>query len=170
MKTWLIDNVLLPCSSQLSIVLFSAVMYYCRLSNTGCCPSPWFKLNIFFSCRLQRHFWFECLKKRKLPFLLAFYLILWRHHLAKYDVIVSRIMTSSSGKWWRHHRFFVSNRNLCAIHAKRVTIMPKDIHLARRIRGRSDVGCPWTTREKSCVLSFILLKKTKWSVVFLYPS
>ena len=25
--------------------------------------------------------------------------------------------------------------NLCAIHAKRVTIMPKDIHLARRIRG-----------------------------------
>ena len=27
--------------------------------------------------------------------------------------------------------------NLCAVHAKRVTIMPKDIHLARRIRG------PW---------------------------
>ena len=25
--------------------------------------------------------------------------------------------------------------NLCAIHAKRVTIMPKDIHLTRRIRG-----------------------------------
>ena len=25
--------------------------------------------------------------------------------------------------------------NLCAIHSKRVTIMPKDIHLARRIRG-----------------------------------
>ncbi len=38
--------------------------------------------------------------------------------------------------------FFVSNRNLCAIHAKRVTIMPRDIHLARRIRGRSDAGCP----------------------------
>jgi histone H3-like centromeric protein A len=28
-------------------------------------------------------------------------------------------------------------RNLCAIHAKRVTIMQKDIQLARRIRG------PW---------------------------
>ncbi|XP_005742391.1 histone H3-like [Pundamilia nyererei] len=28
-----------------------------------------------------------------------------------------------------------SNTNLCAIHAKRVTIMPKDIQLARRIRG-----------------------------------
>ena len=25
--------------------------------------------------------------------------------------------------------------NLCAIHAKRVTIMPKDIQLARRVRG-----------------------------------
>ena len=25
--------------------------------------------------------------------------------------------------------------NLCAIHAKRVTIMPKDLWLARRIRG-----------------------------------
>ena len=28
--------------------------------------------------------------------------------------------------------------NLCAIHAKRVTIMPKDIQLARRIRGQRD--------------------------------
>ncbi|GMT04920.1 hypothetical protein PENTCL1PPCAC_27094, partial [Pristionchus entomophagus] len=28
--------------------------------------------------------------------------------------------------------------NLCAIHAKRVTIMPKDIQLARRIRGEHD--------------------------------
>ena len=27
------------------------------------------------------------------------------------------------------------NTNLCAIHAKRITIMPKDIQLARRIRG-----------------------------------
>ena len=25
--------------------------------------------------------------------------------------------------------------NLCAIHARRVTIMPKDIQLARRLRG-----------------------------------
>lgn len=25
--------------------------------------------------------------------------------------------------------------NLCALHAKRITIMPKDIRLARRIRG-----------------------------------
>ena len=32
--------------------------------------------------------------------------------------------------------------NLCAIHAKRVTIMPKDMQLARRIRGeRGLAGC-----------------------------
>ncbi|CAO2161450.1 unnamed protein product [Urochloa humidicola] len=30
--------------------------------------------------------------------------------------------------------------NLCAIHAKRVTIMPKDIQLARRIRGREGLS------------------------------
>jgi histone H3 len=28
--------------------------------------------------------------------------------------------------------------NLCAIHAKRVTIQPKDIQLARRLRGERD--------------------------------
>ncbi len=30
--------------------------------------------------------------------------------------------------------------NLCAIHAKRVTIMVKDIQLARRIRGLGDLA------------------------------
>merc|ERR1711971_1550548 len=30
--------------------------------------------------------------------------------------------------------------NLCAIHAKRVTIMPRDMQLARRIRGRGAPG------------------------------
>ena len=29
----------------------------------------------------------------------------------------------------------LEDTNLCAIHANRVTIMPKDIRLARRIRG-----------------------------------
>ncbi len=29
----------------------------------------------------------------------------------------------------------LEDANLCAIHSKRVTIMPKDIRLARRIRG-----------------------------------
>jgi histone H3 len=28
-----------------------------------------------------------------------------------------------------------ADANLCAIHAKRVTIMPKDLQLARRLRG-----------------------------------
>ena len=33
--------------------------------------------------------------------------------------------------------------NLCAIHAKRVTIMPKDIQLAHRVRGEhAKVWCP----------------------------
>jgi len=32
--------------------------------------------------------------------------------------------------------FFYSN--LCAIHAKRVTVMVRDMQLARRIRGRRD--------------------------------
>lgn len=31
-------------------------------------------------------------------------------------------------------------RNLCAIHAKRVTVMTRDIQLARRIRGRGAYG------------------------------
>lgn len=29
----------------------------------------------------------------------------------------------------------MEDANLCAIHGRRVTIMPKDIHLTRRIRG-----------------------------------
>jgi histone H3 len=32
--------------------------------------------------------------------------------------------------------------NLCAIHAKRITVMPRDMQLARRIRGRRDIGGP----------------------------
>lgn len=41
--------------------------------------------------------------------------------------------------------------NLCAIHAKRVTIMPKDIQLAKRLRGRSD----WTGKlQNETDLSF----------------
>ncbi|XP_045898809.1 histone H3-like [Micropterus dolomieu] len=35
--------------------------------------------------------------------------------------------------------------NLCAIHAKRVTIMPKDIQLARRIRGERGRNSPHTS-------------------------
>jgi len=32
--------------------------------------------------------------------------------------------------------YLFEDANLCAIHAKRVTVMPKDVQLARRIRGR----------------------------------
>nr|XP_031543868.1 late histone H2B.L4-like [Vicugna pacos] len=40
--------------------------------------------------------------------------------------------------------------NLCAIHAKRVTIMPKDIQLARRIRGGEGLSpkLPSTPKER----------------------
>jgi histone H3 len=31
--------------------------------------------------------------------------------------------------------FIFEDANLCAIHAKRVTVMPKDIWLAQRLRG-----------------------------------
>ena len=31
----------------------------------------------------------------------------------------------------------LEDANLCTIHAKRVTIMPKDMHLARRIHGET---------------------------------
>ncbi|KAG2501860.1 hypothetical protein HYH03_000358 [Edaphochlamys debaryana] len=54
--------------------------------------------------------------------------------------------------------------NLCAIHAKRVTIMPKDIQLARRIRGERASRChamnrgaavaaaaPWRITARPCV-------------------
>jgi len=35
--------------------------------------------------------------------------------------------------------------NMAAIHAKRVTIMPKDMILARRLRGEKDLG--WRYRQ-----------------------
>ena len=37
-----------------------------------------------------------------------------------------------------YHVGLFEDTNLCAIHAKRVTIMPKDIQLSRRIRGEKD--------------------------------
>ena len=42
----------------------------------------------------------------------------------------------------------LEDSNLCAIHAKRVTIMPKDMQLARRIRRESleTLNCPQTLK------------------------
>eukprot|EP00804_Cyclotella_cryptica_P020511 CCRYP_019424-RA/>CCRYP_019424-RA protein AED:0.36 eAED:0.36 QI:0/-1/0/1/-1/0/1/0/48 len=37
-------------------------------------------------------------------------------------------------------RLFV-DANLCAIHARRVTIMPKDMQLTLQIRGESELMC-----------------------------
>nr|XP_050852302.1 uncharacterized protein LOC127064790 [Vespula vulgaris] len=45
--------------------------------------------------------------------------------------------------------------NLCAIHAKRVTIMPKDIQLARRIRGERAVWLQLLDDAMYCYLVFL---------------
>ena len=39
--------------------------------------------------------------------------------------------------------------NLCAIHAKRVTIMPKDIQLDRMVRGIEDAGEIYSKKQNS---------------------
>ncbi|XP_037591302.1 histone H3-like centromeric protein CSE4 [Cebus imitator] len=49
--------------------------------------------------------------------------------------------------------------NLCAIHAKRVTIMPKDIQLARRIRGER-AARNWKNRTNQKAFAFINRSKT----------
>ena len=50
-----------------------------------------------------------------------------------YSEIFNR--SASSEAALHAHLSLFEETNLCAIHAKRVTIMPKDIQLARRIRG-----------------------------------
>ncbi|XP_037298889.1 histone H3-like [Manduca sexta] len=52
--------------------------------------------------------------------------------------------------------------NLCAIHAKRVTIMPKDIQLARRIRGGESLNaavrsCNQRRRRHRCRIIIIII-------------
>eukprot|EP00808_Paulinella_micropora_P021892 g44753.t1 len=49
--------------------------------------------------------------------------------------------------------------NLCAIHAKRVTIMPKDMQLARRIRGErhATVG-PLSILEDMCCTTYPMIR------------
>lgn len=66
-----------------------------------------------------------------------------------HDFIVSEFADGTGLRWQSHailalqeaaEAFLVhlfEDANLCAIHAKRVTIMQRDIHLARRIRGSS---------------------------------
>ncbi|KAF3848631.1 hypothetical protein F7725_015127 [Dissostichus mawsoni] len=60
---------------------------------------------------------------------------------APFSRLVREVCQSFSGeslRWQAAEAFLVllfSDANLCAIHAKRVTIFPRDIQLARRIRG-----------------------------------
>ena len=51
--------------------------------------------------------------------------------------------------------------NLCAIHAKRVTIMTKDLHLARRIRGERQ----WLYHFISNI--FIKYKILLWNILYI---
>ena len=78
----------------------------------------WFKIPIFRCYGITRISWsllsFSIRRVRSFPFL------------------SSQIETFS--KCW-HHISSVFSTNLAAIHAKRVTIQPKDIQLARRLRG-----------------------------------
>ena len=65
--------------------------------------------------------------------------------------------------------------NLCGIHAKRVTIMPKDIQLARRIHGERG----WEPKQKysillnfscieTCTVHYILLQTLVILFIFIY--
>jgi histone H3/H4 len=48
---------------------------------------------------------------------------------------LSLLATQGAAEFYIKQMF--EDTNLCAIHAKRVTIMPRDIHLAQRIRGQN---------------------------------
>ena len=45
----------------------------------------------------------------------------------------------------------MGNAPLCAIHAKRVTLQLKDVHLVRRIRGDVDEFGAWKLNKKGLV-------------------
>ena len=45
------------------------------------------------------------------------------------------VLRSCPGTTTREQVGLFEDTNLCAIHAQRMTIMPKDMHLARRLRG-----------------------------------
>ena len=62
------------------------------------------------------------------------------HNLAPVSVdLIRRFQSTAIGALQEAAEAYLvslfEDTNLCAIHAKRVTIMPKDIQLARRIRG-----------------------------------
>jgi histone H3 len=55
--------------------------------------------------------------------------------------------------------------NLCAIHAKRVTVMPKDIQLARRIRGEVTRVNRLPAKETNTEKVRVTLVNNKWTVL-----
>uniref|UniRef100_U5GK72 Core Histone H2A/H2B/H3 domain-containing protein n=1 Tax=Populus trichocarpa TaxID=3694 RepID=U5GK72_POPTR len=61
------------------------------------------------------------------------------HEVATHAYTLGRFQSSAVAAFQEAAEAYLvglfEDTNLCAIHAKRVTIMPKDIQLARRIRG-----------------------------------
>ena len=72
---------------------------------------------------------------RKLPFQRLVREIVQQHHgELKFQSVAMEVLQEATEAYMIHT---FEDANLCAIHAKRVTIMPKDLALARRIRGDS---------------------------------
>jgi histone H3 len=70
---------------------------------------------------------------RKLPFQRLVREIAWFHPLQHYFQSAAMLALQEASEAYLVGLF--EDTNLCAIHAKRVTIFPKDIQLERRIRG-----------------------------------
>ena len=76
---------------------------------------------------------------RKLPFsrLVREYLLDHKTYDGQYYHIAAAAINALQEASEHYLVQLFEDTNLCAIHAKRVTIMPKDIQLARRIRGET---------------------------------
>ena len=76
---------------------------------------------------------------RKLPFsrLVREYLLDHKTYDGQYYRIAAAAINALQEASEHYLVQLFEDTNLCAIHAKRVTIMPKDIQLARRIRGET---------------------------------
>lgn len=70
---------------------------------------------------------------RKMPFARLVREIAMKFEAFRWQVMAMAALQEAAEAYLVH---LFEDTNLCAIHAKRVTIMPRDMQLARRIRGR----------------------------------
>ncbi|VCX39174.1 unnamed protein product [Gulo gulo] len=110
-------------------------------AGAGLCPSPGVRLHSPARCRpgtvalreIRRYQKSTELLIRKLPFQRLV------REIAQDFKTDLRFQSAAIGALQEASEAYLvglfEDTNLCAIHAKRVTIMPKDIQLARRIRG-----------------------------------